>query len=105
VILPPVEQARGRYRFVAAPGFPDSVAIATAPMGERLRLDDRDVTDAPVDVVAGFAVYHLRVAPGAHTLEAARRGVRFGLLVSGLAPSTSYTYAAGLDLAPIAPPP
>ena len=105
VILPPVEQARGRYRFVAAPGFPDSVAIATAPAGERLRLDGAEVTAAPVGSVAGFAVYHLRVAPGAHALEAVRRGVRFGLLVSGLAPSTSYTYPGGLDLAPIAPPP
>jgi hypothetical protein len=104
VILPPVEQARGRYRFVAAPGFPDSVAIATAPMGERLRLDGREVTDAPIGSVAGFAVYHLRVAPGGHTLESVRRGIRFGVLVSGLAPSTSYTYPAGLDLAPIAPP-
>ncbi len=103
-MLPPVEQARGRYRFVAAPGFPDGVAIATVPAGERLRLDGADVTAAPVETMAGFDVHHLRVAPGAHTLEAARRGIRFGLLVSGLAPSTSYTYPGGLDLAPIAPP-
>jgi hypothetical protein len=103
-LLPPVEQTRTRYRFVAAPGFPDSVAVAFAPVGERLRLDDRLVTVAPVDTVAGFAVYHLRVTPGSHTLESAQRGIRFGLVVSGLAPSTSYAYPGGLDLVSIAPP-
>ncbi len=104
VLIPPVEQTRDRYDFVAATGFPTNTAIVTLAVGEGLVLDGTPVRATPYDIVAGSAVYHLALAEGAHHLEAARAGVRFGLVVSGLAPSTSYTYPAGLDLAPLTEP-
>ncbi len=104
VLAPPIEQTRSAYDFVAATGFPTNTAIVTVPTGEGLVLDGARVTTAPYDRVAGYDVLHLAVSEGAHHIESARAGVRFGLIVSGLAPSTSYTYAAGLDLAPISTP-
>ncbi len=103
VLAVPVDQTRPRYDFVAEPGFPVATAIATVPQGDALRLDGARVTRAPAHSVAGFDVYYLPVEAGAHSIESLR-GARFGLVVSGLASATSYTYPGGLDLAPISPP-
>ncbi len=103
VLAVPVDQTRPRYDFVAEAGFPVATAIATVPQGDALRLDGARVTRAPAHSVAGFDVYYLPVEAGAHSIESLR-GARFGLVVSGLAAATSYTYPGGLDLAPISPP-
>jgi IgGFc binding protein len=103
VLAVPIDQTRARYDFVAEPGFATATAIATVPQGETLHLDGVPVTRAPAHRVAGFDVYYLPIEEGPHTVESLR-GAHFGLVVSGLAPATSYTYPAGLDLAPISPP-
>lgn len=103
VLAVPVDQTRPRYEFVAEPGFPTATAIATVPQGDGLTLDGARVDRAPAHSIAGFDVYYLPVDGGGHTLSSLR-GSRFGLVVSGLAAATSYTYPAGLDLAPISPP-
>ena len=103
VLAVPIDQTRPRYDFVAEPGFPVGTAIATVPQGERLVLDGATVNVSPAHSIAGFDVYYLPVESGGHTLSS-QRGSRFGLVVSGLAAATSYTYPAGLDLAPISPP-
>jgi hypothetical protein len=49
-------------------------------------------------------MHQLAVPAGVHDLRAADGRARFGIKVYGVAPYTSYAYAAGLDLAPISPP-
>jgi hypothetical protein len=104
VLMVPRDQFRGSYTFVAAAGFPDSVAIATVPHGQAITLDGALVAGPPANTAAGYDVYYVHLASGTHHAEGTTAGTRFGLTVSGLASYTSYTYPAGLDLAAIAPP-
>ena len=104
ILIPPIAQARSAYSFVAAPGFPGSNVVVAVPQNEAVVVDGAEPRGVPVARVAGYDVWHIRVAAGAHRVSSVRAGVRFLLIVTGVALFTSYSFPGGLDLAAISPP-
>lgn len=104
-MLVAVEQFRKDFVFLAPLDFSQSWVDIVAPVAAKLKLDGLALTSKPSATVSGFAVYREKLGSGrngAHALEASEP---VSVQVVGLAPYASYAYPAGLDLAPIAPPP
>jgi hypothetical protein len=105
VLEVPVDQYRTDYRFLVPASYANNYLNVVAPMGADLDLDGRPLVGAVTRAVgAGLVMHQLAVPAGVHDLRAADGRARFGIKVYGVAPYTSYAYAAGLDLAPISPP-
>ncbi|MBL8685160.1 MAG: IgGFc-binding protein [Myxococcales bacterium] len=101
-LVPWVEQWRNRYAFYVPSTYTESFAQITAPASATsVSLDGAAI---PLDVSAvagGFRTARVALSPGAHTISSvpADSSDGVGVIVSGVAPFTSYAYAAGVNLA------
>lgn len=98
-IVPPVEQFRSSYVFLAPDDYRFDAITILAPVGTVMSLDGAPVTEPATEVgdLGGvrFGAVRLLVGDGAHRLEADQE---VGLLVYGMDDDVSYSYPGGLDL-------
>jgi hypothetical protein len=104
--VPPVEQFKKRYVFLAPDDYSVSYADVVTSAGATLVLDGAPIT-APFTPIGsnGFGVYRVMLDPsqgGAHILFADQP---MGVQVSGYGLYTAFYYPGGYDLAHIGPTP
>lgn len=101
MIVPPVEQFRDSYVFLAPLDYIADAITVIAPMGTGLTLDGAPITDPLISVgeIEGteYGVLRVLVPDGTHRLTA-DGGAEVGLLVYGMDRDVSYGYLGGLDL-------
>jgi hypothetical protein len=91
----PVEQWRTQYSFIAPETFPDNYVNIIAREGQLVLVDDRVVRGFTAIEGTDMATAALPVTGGQHRVESL---ARFGIVVYGYAPYTSYMVPGGLDL-------
>jgi hypothetical protein len=103
-VVPPVEQFRQDYTFVAPPTFIENYAAITVPQGIQVALDDiqiskQDKLQSQIVEADGttWVTYHVSINAGVHTLKASEP---FGLVVYAYDDYVSYAFPGGLDLKP-----
>ena len=99
-VIPPVEQLRASYLFLAPTDYDEAWADVTLPAGATATVDGAPVTATPIDASWSVARVKLVGQGGAHQLTATAPA---GLQVLGFAAYTSVEYPGGYGLAAIAP--
>lgn len=103
-LLPPKEQYRTKYTFLAPPTYYVSYITVTMATGYQLVLDGEviDPTEHDHQVLddGTMLMAHIEVEPGPHKIES---NVPFGLVVYGYDNYVSYAYTGGLDLTKLNP--
>jgi hypothetical protein len=106
-LVSPVQQWRTSYDFLAPDTYTANFVYVVRRAGDVVVLDS-DVLPAG-DPIEGtdYVTSRTLIEPGAHHIEgvvpadSSEAPPTFGIMVSGIAPYTSYLYAGGLDLTPI----
>ena len=99
IVLPPSEQFRSDYTFVAPSSYNESVEgqsylLLVRPAGLAITLDGRNV-ETTWTTVGENEVGIVPISGGTHQMDAEEQ---FGVLVYGMGQNTSYAYPAGLNL-------
>jgi hypothetical protein len=100
-VVPPVEQLRASYLFLAPTDYDEAWADVTMPSGTIAQLDGVTIPTTTIDASWGVARVKLVGMSGAHQLKAS---AAVGLQVLGYAQYTSVEYPGGYSLTPISPP-
>jgi hypothetical protein len=96
ILLPPVEQFRDDYVFLAPNKYAFDYINIVAPAGATVTLDGQAVAPATwVTLNADWKVARMQVADGVHRLTAT---APVGVIAYGYDKDVSYGYAAGLNL-------
>jgi hypothetical protein len=104
-IVPPVEQFRDSYVFLAPLDYAHDAITVVAPLGSSVLLDGAPLAGlVEIGAVGGvpYGVQRVEVSDGTHRLSA-EGGATAGLLVYGMDKDVSYGYPGGLDLEVINP--
>lgn len=100
-LVPPQEQYRSAYSFLAPDTYHQNYVTVTGPPGLSVQLDGEpiDLTDYDYteDTDNGWISAHVPIDPGPHYLEADNQ-VRMGIVVYGYDDYVSYAYTGGLNL-------
>lgn len=93
----PVEQYRTTYRFLAPSTYQSNYVNVMAPASAVVRMDGKAIALSDYSDIAatGYKVARLKIAGGAHFIEANQP---VGISVYGVGSYTSYMYPGGLDL-------
>lgn len=100
-IIPPTVQFRNEYQFLVPSTYANNFVTVFAPVGATVVYDNTRVIQLTALAGTAFAFGELNIPSGVHRLESS---ARFGAMLSGFAPYTSYLVPAGLDLEPVSPP-
>ncbi len=99
IVIPPVEQFRDSYVFLAPNDYAHDAITIIGPMGSAVSLDgalvDAMTLIGEIDGV-NYGVVRMEVPDGTHRLTA--DGAEVGLIVYGMDKDVSYGYPGGLDL-------
>jgi hypothetical protein len=99
--VPPIEQYRREYYFLAPDTYDESWLVVSAPDAARVQLDER-VLDAWKSVPGtGMKTCRAKISGGAHQVTGDQA---FGIQVEGFGSYTSYMYPGGLELKQISTP-
>jgi hypothetical protein len=104
-MIPPVEQFRDSYVFLAPIDYETDTITVIAPLSAEVLLDGAPLSGlAPVATLEGveYGVLRQEIGDGTHRLST-QGGAEVGLLVFGVDEAVSYGYPAGLDLETINP--
>ncbi len=98
-IVPPVEQHRTDYKFLAPMDYAEQYVSIVAIAGDQVSLDGLPVTGwTPFGPGGVYAAATVPIATGAHRVECS---LKCGVEVYGWSLAVSYMFAGGLDLKPI----
>ncbi len=97
ILVPPIEQYRNEYTFLAPNAYEFDYVSITAPDFATVYLDGEEITDDEWEAFGenGFRAARRLVADGVHTIAA---DFPVGVMVHGYDRFVSYGYPAGLDL-------
>jgi hypothetical protein len=103
-VLPPVEQFRTDYSFVAPPTFAKTYVAVAIPEGGALALDGRSIDEesrlerksVTLDGDS-WEVFSVALEPGLHRLESPRK---FGIVAYAYDDYVSYAFTGGMNLVP-----
>jgi hypothetical protein len=99
--VPPIEQYRREYFFLAPDTYDESWLVVSAPDAARVQLDGR-MLDAWKSVPgSGMKTCRAKISGGAHQVTGDQA---FGIQVQGFGSYTSYMYPGGLELQQISTP-
>lgn len=100
-VIPPVEQFRDDYIFLAPLDYAYDAITVIGPMGSSVSLDGAPITEPFVRIGqigdVDYGVVRVLVTDGTHRLTTTG-GAEVGLIVYGMDKDVSYGYPGGLDL-------
>jgi hypothetical protein len=96
-IVPPIDQFRIAYTFLAPGTYFEDVLLAQVPMDAELRLDGQPVDLDEAILIPGspYRYVHIPIEDGAHRVEG---NLPFGIVVYAFDDWVSYAFTGGLNL-------